>query len=79
MLEAVDEIVVGLTTPLTSDPILEGHTVASASSGVRANDDLALLGEDSRVPASAPAVHPGTLGTAVDEKHQRVFLLLVKS
>ena len=67
------------TTPVVLDIINELLAKASAAGRVGGHNDVALVSPNTGVPASAPAVGPRALGTAVDEESKGVFLFRIES
>ena len=66
-------------TPVILDSVGEFVAVPGRAGWVWRDDDVALVGEDLGVPAGAPGVVPGALGTTVDEVGEGVFLALVEA
>lgn len=67
------KIMIRISTPVPHTRIRERLPIPRASRDVRRYHDVALLGEDCRVPAGAPGVFPGRVRPAVDEVGDWVF------
>jgi len=51
VLESFDQVKVRTAAPLIFDPILKVHAIARATCGIRCDYNVALLGEDCRIPS----------------------------
>ena len=74
MVEAIDEVLVRASAPVAFDGVDKVLAEARRAGGVGQDDDVALLGEDGRVPARAPFVEEGGHGPAVDPEEEGVLL-----
>ena len=72
VLEASDDVVVGTTTPVAYDSVDEGLPETCGSGGVGRDDDVALFGVDSGVPACAPRFFPRADGATMDQERKGV-------
>ena len=74
VLEEHLQVFVRPSSILVVDVLRQILAVPGTAADVGSNDDVALLGEDGRIPACRPGFVPSTLGAAVDEKGQGVAL-----
>ena len=73
-LEQVLNIDQRIASPVLVDGVCESLAIARRTRDVGRDDDETLLGEDSRVPSSRPAITPSSLRAAVNEVGYWVFL-----
>lgn len=78
VVKSLHQINVRRAAPVVVDGVSQSLSVASRSSGVQKNDNKSSAGKDVRIPASAPVIVKGTLGTTVDNEGERVLLGGVK-
>ena len=78
VVEPAHEVDEGAAAPVAVDAIDEGLAVAGGTTGIDHQHDVAVGGEQLRVPAVGPGVAPGALGSAVDEELHGVLFVLVE-
>lgn len=74
MIEAFHQVDIRRATPVLVDSIGQLLAISSRSSGVQEDNNKAGAGKDVGVPAGAPVVVEGALGSSVDNESEGVLL-----
>ena len=74
IVEAIDEVLVRASAPVAFDGVDIVLAEARRAGGIGQDDDVALLGEDGRVPPRAPFIEISGHGPAVDPEEEGVLL-----
>src|SRR6201997_862042 len=68
VVEAAHQVNIRLATPVAVHAVHKGLSIAGRAARIDHQNDVSIRGQQLRIPAIAPAVSPGTLRAAVNEK-----------
>lgn len=75
VVERLDKILIGSSSPIVGYLVGKSLTVARGTSELSADDNEALLSPEAQIPAVAPNVALGDLGSTMNHEDKRIFFL----
>src|SRR5580704_8339463 len=73
IIQSAHQVDVWLAAPIAVDAVDEGLSVARRTARIDHDDDVSVRSEEFGIPAIAPAIPPGALRAAVDQKLHRIL------